>query len=65
MAEKVCERCGSQGELIRTGPFAGGNLHLDYCAHCSKDLCPSCMSKGCCGNVPAVSGSDADDICEE
>ncbi len=47
-----CERCGEQPE----GKFG---LH-DYCATCSKNLCPACMAKGCCGKVPAVSGDASD-----
>ncbi len=49
---KECERCGARP----VGEYA----LLDYCAMCSADLCGACMAKGCCGNVPAVSGS-ADD----
>jgi len=33
---------------------------FDYCARCRKRLCPECMSKGCCGEVPAESGRIAD-----
>lgn len=33
---------------------------LDYCAVCSRDLCLRCMEKGCCGNVPAISGIEND-----
>jgi hypothetical protein len=47
--EKKCERCGK-------GPQGEFGL-LDYCAECSKDLCPECMEKGCCGTVPAESGT--------
>ena len=50
---KKCERCGK-------GP-AGKYEWLDYCAECSKDLCPACMAAGCCGNVPATSGMGDDD----
>lgn len=46
-----CERCHSKSE--------GYNL-FDYCAVCSANLCPHCMAEGCCGNVPAESGSEAD-----
>lgn len=49
---KKCERCGA----VPTNEFA----LLDYCAHCSRDLCPACMAKGCCGHVPAESGEQAD-----
>lgn len=61
MDEKKRERCGGKGERIKSGPFAGQYQPLDYCAECSKDLCPDCMAKGCCGNVPAKSGN-ADDF---
>jgi hypothetical protein len=64
MDEKKCERCGGKGERIKSGPFAGQYHGLDYCAECSKDLCPACMEKGCCGNVPAKSGT-ADDFVDE
>lgn len=45
---KTCERCGAKP--------AGDYGLLDYCAHCSTDLCPKCMADGCCGHVPALSG---------
>jgi hypothetical protein len=57
---KVCERCGSRGEMITTGPFAGMYQGLDYCAKCSRDLCSKCMSEGCCGSIPAKSGNEED-----
>jgi hypothetical protein len=50
---KVCERCGATA----LGEFT----LLDYCAECSRDLCPSCMAQGCCGHVPALSGEAAVD----
>ncbi len=53
MAANKCERCGATTE---PGTF---DL-MDYCAVCSKNLCPECMAKGCCGNVPAKSGNEAD-----
>lgn len=49
--EKHCERCQA---------LPPGFGLLDYCAICSKDLCKSCMEKGCCGKVPAVSGMKVD-----
>lgn len=49
---KKCERC-------RATPRGEYEL-LDYCAVCSKDLCDECMAKGCCGNVPARSGTEED-----
>jgi hypothetical protein len=51
-SEGVCERCG------RYVIF----WSIDYCAVCFKDLCPECMQKGHCGNIPALSGRDADGI---
>ena len=53
MSEKRCERCGAR----RSKPGAGEYDLLDYCAHCSRDLCDACMEKGCCGRVPAASGT--------
>ena len=49
--EKKCERCGAYPKGMRL---------LDYCAVCSTDLCDNCMLEGCCGNVPAISGSQED-----
>lgn len=51
---KKCERCGAKP---KNDPNGLPQL-LDYCAVCSKDLCPDCMAKGCCGNVPARSGEN-------
>ncbi len=48
-----CERCGG------TTPPGSFNL-MDYCAKCSKNLCPKCMAEGCCGKVPAESGNQQD-----
>lgn len=48
-----CEKCGAKKP-------AGSYELFDYCAVCSKTLCPKCMEKGCCGNVPAKSGSAED-----
>lgn len=61
---KTCERCGGKGEQIKTGPFAGQYPQLDYCSLCSKDLCQKCMADGCCGKVPAMSGT-ADDYSDD
>ena len=55
MSER-CERCGTSS--------IGYEL-LDYCASCGRDLCPACMEKGCCGHVPALSGTDMDNAIEE
>lgn len=49
-----CERCGKAAELGE----------LDYCAYCSRNLCPPCMAKGCCGRVPAESGDAIDNDAE-
>lgn len=43
----TCERCGSA--------VYGYDL-FDYCAECSRNLCPDCMKNGCCGQAPAKSG---------
>lgn len=51
-----CERCGKG--------TTGYDLH-DYCALCSRNLCADCMEKGCCGHVPAKSGSNEDGPSEE
>ena len=39
--------------MIQEGPLAGQYHLLAYCANCSRDLCPDCVEKGCCGHVPA------------
>lgn len=53
---KICERCGA------TSPSPGANAYalFDFCGECSRDLCDECMANGCCGHVPAVSGSERD-----
>jgi hypothetical protein len=48
-----CERCGAR---IPSDSFE----LMDFCAKCSKNLCDACMKKGCCGKVPAASGSEID-----
>lgn len=53
MSAMKCERCG------QSVPADSYEL-FDYCADCCKNLCEECMEKGCCGNVPATSGSEAD-----
>lgn len=45
---KPCERCGSHGGRITSGPFAGDYVGVGYCAFCSADLCRSCMASGTC-----------------
>lgn len=42
-----CERRGTAGEVY------------DWCAHCELSLCPACLTRGCCGTVPADSGRGA------
>lgn len=54
---KECERCGAS----KPSPNSGSYDLFDYCNECSKDLCDECMAQGCCGHVPAISGSGADD----
>jgi hypothetical protein len=54
----ACERCG-----VRTNP-ASYEI-WDYCNECSKNLCSKCMSEGCCGKKPAVSGTREDDRDDE
>jgi len=49
-----CEQCGAE-----TDP-ASYELH-DYCAECGRNLCLECMEKGCCDNIPALSGMAADE----
>lgn len=44
-----CERCNTT--LVELP---------DYCAECGKNLCDECMDEGCCGCVPAESGSEDD-----
>ena len=41
-----CEDCGRENDQIYTkGPFVGSPKELDYCKHCSMDLCERCMAK--------------------
>lgn len=51
---KQCDRCDA------TVPEADALIFMDYCASCSDVLCDACMAEGCCGHVPALSGSQAD-----
>ena len=46
------------------GRSTSGFELFDYCAGCSKNLCPKCMQKGCCGHIPAESGMRADEKAE-
>lgn len=52
-----CENCS-----VSTNPNTY-ELH-DYCAVCGKNLCKKCMAAGHCGNVPALSGNEADNADE-
>lgn len=48
---KHCERCGQP--------------HIDYCGICDRDRCRSCMQQGCCGHVPAISGTALGEGCPD
>lgn len=48
-----CERCGTKSNPKTYELF-------DYCALCSKNLCPKCMADGCCRSRPAKSGIGED-----
>lgn len=58
---KVCERCRAKPPAHRMPGGGWSESLLDYCRHCSRDLCEACMALGCCGRVPAESGMEADD----
>ena len=47
-----CKRCNEE---------ARGFVIFDYCPRCSRNLCDPCMSEGCCGHVPALSGMEVMD----
>lgn len=47
-----CERCKAETKK--------GYELFDYCAKCSKNLCPECMAQGCCKTKPAESGRRED-----
>lgn len=49
----VCERCSKRAD-------PSSYELMDYCAECSRNLCDDCMAKGCCGKVPALSGTEQD-----
>ena len=53
-----CERCG-RGLKKDVDPDKSEHM-FDYCAECYQNLCPECMAKGCCRNVPAKSGNESD-----
>lgn len=55
---KVCERCNASTPNPDIGPLSFEDF--DYCAECSRNLCDACMTDGCCGHVPALSGLEAD-----
>jgi hypothetical protein len=50
---QTCDKC-------RAAEPESSYVLFDYCARCGKNLCPACMAKGCCGNVPAASGMEFD-----
>lgn len=57
----TCERCGRSARMVMIADTKMQTReYFDYCAECSKNLCPECMAGGCCGITPAPSGSDAD-----
>lgn len=47
---QICERCTKRNDKrYSRGPFEGMTMELDYCKHCSQDLCDTCMAvKGDC-----------------
>jgi hypothetical protein len=49
----TCERCRAK---LPVESYA----LMDYCAICGKNLCDKCMQQGCCGQIPARSGSNED-----
>lgn len=61
MATK-CEKCGRVNpKTIKTGPFAGSPHELDYCKHCSMDLCDDCMENARCEEHDGHEREDEDD----
>lgn len=52
-----CERCDGRDTWTDDAGRVRVSDFTDYCAVCSKNLCRKCMIEGCCGNVPAKSGS--------
>jgi hypothetical protein len=43
----TCEQCQT--------PTCSQTYDLfDYCRLCSRNLCPVCTEKGCCGRTPAL-----------
>mgnify|MGYP003455537151 CR=1 FL=1 len=60
---KYCERCGGCDKYLHEGQPVVAQF-VDYCAMCSKDLCAKCMANGCCGQVPAHSGQECDEVSE-
>ncbi len=70
-----CERCGAKSptSIDAQGRAIQGlndyclrcSKNLFYCLRCSKNLCAPCMLKGCCGRVPAESGTAAEDGADE
>lgn len=55
MPLNLCERCKRTPKRID-----GNEEYFDYCAKCSRDLCPDCAEHGCCGQAPMASGTESD-----
>lgn len=58
MLDKTCERCGNYPAMESGADGRWYDGMLDFCLVCSQDLCEDCMAEGCCGNVPARSGTE-------
>lgn len=58
--ETRCELCGARSPRPKASSYA----LFDYCAECGANLCDTCMAKGHCGHVPALSGQ-ADNYLED
>lgn len=56
-----CERCGkdSRDEAYTRACGTIPSDFWDYCAHCSKNLCPACMDAGRCHENPATEQHEA------
>lgn len=48
MNSTSCDRCGTTTDEAH---------QFDFCAECGADLCPGCFAVGCCGLIPAPSGT--------
>jgi hypothetical protein len=38
---------------------------MDYCAICGKNLCDKFMRQGCCEHIPALSGTEENNVEDE